>query len=56
MRRFSLFWAMFLITDFGYILLHRGEFTEKMYLAMVGLFASAIGLYIWKKVPVKRGR
>ncbi len=49
MRRFTMFWAMGLITVFGWVLLQQGEFTEKMYIAMVGMLATAVGLYTWTK-------
>lgn len=53
MRRFTMFWAMAVIT---YIVVERPEMATGSFVAVVGVFATAIGLYQWDKMLDKNGR
>ena len=52
MRRFTMFWAMGLVT---YIVIERHDMATGSFVAIVGLVATAIGLYQWDKALDKRG-
>jgi len=53
MRRFVLFWAMGMITWLTWwLFFERGNMTmdeRYAYLGVVGMFATAVGMYTWKR-------
>lgn len=51
MRRFTMFWAMALVT---YIVVERHDMQTGSFVAVVGLVATAIGLYQWDKMLDKK--
>ena len=51
MRRFTMFWAMGLVT---YIVLEKPEMTTGNFVAVIGLVATSIGLYQWDKALDKK--
>lgn len=51
MRRFTMFWAMGLVT---FIVVYRQDMNTGSFVAIVGLVATAIGLYQWDKMLEKK--